>query len=188
MPGPLLPLLIGAAVPVVVRYLQLADAEDERRAEGHRRKVEATTETMARVTSKLSQRLSHVYEAMCAVVFDRNGNEQLLAEDVEAWKAYRAVASDWTGFRVEALARVDQYFGTPVAKQLERLDELFEILDKQVNAGHYKRTDSQFYIEDNEGSPNDFRTKFFPVRDSAMEQLRALTITMLQKVDALGKP
>jgi NAD dependent epimerase/dehydratase family enzyme len=74
------------------------------------------------------------------------------------------------------------FFGVECSKALKKIQGEFEILISQVEAAFYKRKDSAFFIEDKEGSPNNFRKKYMPMWNRLTHHMTELSKEMIRRV------
>src|SRR5262249_37136706 len=147
-PWPLVPVLITASVPLIGRYLQDSSAANQAAADQRQRDLQTASATLGQVSGTLNRLLHAMLEAMWGSVFDRCGNQDWLDDDAEAWKSYRKAATDWRESRVLHQANVESYFGMGAAKLLQEIDQQTAILGRQIEAAHFKRTSSQYFIAD----------------------------------------
>ena len=177
--------LVAAAAPFVGKMLQDHSAQLQAEAE-HRHAEQEKARAINNNVSNAMDKLAYLNkEAMFAIVFrgsERPEKDLRLTqeEDRQTWKEYRQALNDWEEAKIRYIAETTQYFGEAIAKRLEAIQDDFDELAHQVAAAFYKRKDSKYYIEDQEGTQNDFRSKYFPVRERVLKNMKKISVQMLQ--------
>jgi len=103
-------------------------------------------------------------------------------EDQATFKAYQAALMKWESAKSTTLAQMEMYFGADCAATLKKIQRDFEILSSQVDASFFKRATSRFFIEDKEGSKNDFRKKYFNVWNRLIAEMTVLSKEMIRQI------
>jgi hypothetical protein len=176
MPAPIVTLFI-AATPLIVRWLQTESARDEAEAEQREREIKIASDTIGKVAGTTNRLLYVQREAMFGAVFDRSCAEHV-ADDAKTWSDYRVAMGEWAQARVLNEANVESYFGKQALTLLCEINDLITTLDHQVQAAHYGRSKSRWYLDD--GGENDFRVKFMPLYDEAEDKLGKLSTKMIR--------
>jgi hypothetical protein len=103
-------------------------------------------------------------------------------EDQAMWKAYQEALMKWESTKATTIAQMEMYFGADNAAALKKIQKDFDTLASQIEAAFYKRTTSKWFIEDKEGTKNDFRKKYFPVWDRLMAEMTELSKEMIRQI------
>lgn len=117
-------------------------------------------------------------QAMFGIVF----RELSTPEDQAVWKVYQEALMKWNRTKATTTAQMEMYFGVDSAAALKRIQQNFETLANQVDAAYFKRTTSKWFIEDKEGTKNDFRKKYFPVWDRLITEMTELSKEMIRQI------
>lgn len=160
-------LLITAAVPVIANYLQSSANERKQREKLHTSELEAAQAIFVRQSEGLSELHYYMLEVMFASIYGRQnpvatsgaemdaGHQHLtmrrFEEDERTWVTYRSVLVAWKKQRLVATAATSRYFGAAAGKTLTSISDNLDILERQINAAHYRQTNSRFYIYDTQG-------------------------------------
>lgn len=176
--------LVTAATPLIINYVQtekarLAAVEAHRASE-----VQQASKIADEIMSTMDNLAYLSRQAMFGIVF----RGQAGAEDQAIWKQYQQILAKWESSKSTSFAQTEMYFGAENAARLKKIQDDFEILINQVDAAFYKRTTSKWFIEDKEGSDNDFRVKYFPVWDRLTAERTELSKEMIGSIqrEAVG--
>ncbi len=171
--------LLAAASPLIINLVQAKRAKLEAEA-AHRASELKQASAIADEVFTATDNLAYLSKrAMFSVVLAGQGTDD---DNKEVWKAYQEALMKWESSKSTTLAYTEMYFGVDNAGRLKSIQDDFETLANQINAASFQRTTSEWFIEDKEGSPNDFRTKFFPVWDRIMATLMELSREMIRHI------
>jgi hypothetical protein len=167
--------LAAAATPFIMDHVN-SERVKLAAQEAHRASELARANKIASDVSTAMDNLSYlIRQAMFGIVFRGLGTP----EDQEVFKAYHEVLMRWESSKSTARAEVEMYYGADVAAMFKDIQDDFETLAKQIDAGFFKRKTSKFFIEDKEGSKNDFRKVFLPVWDRVTDRMTRLCKEMI---------
>jgi hypothetical protein len=179
--------VISGAVTLIGRYLQISAAKDSARAQAHANRLAAATVVLSEVSEILNGLVYFAQQAMWGSVLTRDpANVHVLEEDEQVWRTYSDMVAKWEQTRIIALSRLTTYFGPTAERLFHDINMGLNTMHKQVEAAHYGRTTSDFYIEDSRGSCNDFRTKFFRVHERTNRGVLELCRLMVTTVERLN--
>ncbi|HJQ34801.1 MAG TPA: hypothetical protein VJ866_21810 [Pyrinomonadaceae bacterium] len=166
------------AAPFVMDHINAGRAKLAAEA-SHRNSELTQANQIATAVSGTTDNLAYLSkQVMFGIVFRKLS----APEDQATWKMYQEALIKWESSKSTVLAQVEMYFGADCAATLGKIREDFDTLENQINAAYYKRTTSKWYIEDKEGSKNDFRKKYLPVWDRLVAEMTELNKEMIRQI------
>jgi hypothetical protein len=170
--------LATIASPFVIDHINAGRAQLAARAT-HKQAELTQANQIASVVSGTMDNLAFLSkQVMFGIVFRKLS----APEDQAAWKMYQDTLMKLESNKSTALAQVEMYFGADCAASFRKIQADFETLENQVNAAYYKRTTSKWFIEDKEGSKNDFRKKYVPVWDGLIAEMTDFNKEVIRQI------
>jgi hypothetical protein len=176
--------LVTVATPFIIDYIQTEKAKLTAAASHRASELQQASKIADEIMCTMDKLAYLSKQAMFGVVF----RGRTTADDQAAWKEYQQILAKWEGSKSTSFAQVEMYFGAESAARLKRIQEDFGTLINQVDAAFFKRDKSKWFIEDKEGSGNDFRGKYFPVWNRLNAEMTELSKEMIGSIqqEAVG--
>jgi hypothetical protein len=178
--------LIAASTPFVVNHMKEKTASLAAEAAHRASELKEASDIANEISGSMDKLAYYSREAMFTVVFQRVSNDKdqttWKPQDVVTWKSFQDALAAWEGFRTTACARTALYFGEDNARRLETIQRDFVTLKNQIDAAYYKRTTSKWFIEDKEGSKDDFRGKFMRVWNRLTDLMTEQSKEMIRQI------
>ena len=170
--------LATVAAPFVMDHINAGRARLAAAASHRQAELTQANQIAAAVSGTMDNLAYLSKQVMFGIVFRKLS----APEDQAVWKMYQDALMKWESNKSTALAQVEMYFGADCVATFRKIQEDFETLENQINAAYYKRTTSKWFIEDKEGSKNDFRKKYLPVWDRLIAEMTELNKEMIRQI------
>ncbi|HEY0385991.1 MAG TPA: hypothetical protein VGC64_08260, partial [Pyrinomonadaceae bacterium] len=170
--------LIAATTPLILNHMKEQSARLDAEAAHRASELKEANEIADNISGNMDKLAYFSKEAMFAVIFRGVSSEQ----DQALWKSYHDALTAWESNKTTACAQTEMYFGVANARRLEKIQSDFVTLKNQINAAYYKRKTSKWFIEDKQGSKNDFRIKFIPLWNKLTDKMTDHSRNMIRQL------
>jgi len=172
----------AAATPFIVNHINSEKAKLDAKAAHRNDELKRASDAFVAISAAMDQLHYLSKQAMFAIVFRKLTLNTGEPSDVATFKLYNDQLMKWECSVATNRAWVSMCFGEESGKLFTGIQKQFERLAECVNAGFFKRTQSAAFIEDNKGSPSDFRTRYLVVWDRSLENMTVLSARMLRDI------
>ena len=190
MPVAMLPIILSGIGTVAGKYFQDKNEKIKQRREYLQTHVPKVNNTLTDISSKVDSLSYYADEVMFSLVFrgydyehnktQHEKNPELDKRTGSAWDAYSKALREWQCIRTTQFAAATSYFGDTIADQLNEIQEDFDVLEKMIKATYYKRIKSQHFLVDEEDQPNDFRKKYFGIKNPLNKKIQLMNVDMIK--------